>query len=1236
MPPKKGDKRRLAGPKPEQLTVEMARARSPSPKPLPPPPELTEPLKLSINEFDNDLTIVLKTAVASEIPSEFVIIDDQGQVQSAFDAFPEDIDIGPDTLPAIYAQHSELYPWVNHRTWALIFFSQYSDKVSKETMFDLINGFLESRDQDAFPDMENLDYMYMTWQAEVATALVKEKVSLQGIVEAQDFVSKLEPLDASELVPLSERFDYTISLTPDPPTVLYSAILSETVPWVISSYSPDGKGEQVARVVADMSATAFSIFPTEVIPPNQWWVGVWVDPESSGKDSYAIMKIDLIKNIMMVDIPVIRHLDKQIILSRVASAFPGLTFGSFTQKKISGEFFVYNILVGEYSLADMIMNDDLLSTYLAIDETAKPLSGKKRFNFHLKAAHQQIDPTAVEKSRHSAVALSVNATVNQIYTVEGQQVVLDSGQKISFPKDTPYISVGISQGRDLPTVQLFVRIVRRLLRYYLNNKSRVEKEYTLMLGKTKYSTLQPRKSQKFEKPKSLKSRNELLRQQIPDLFIPGFATDCQAHKQPILLSSDEVDDWVDGGQQILRFPAPPQDAWVFGCPTQSNQYPYVLVNKLSNNDKYPYIPCCGSTDQQEPEVKSLFNHIYRQGGTVKDWAPLTKAKHTIKTNKAVAYQRVGTIPPLLDELLRYGVPTQAKPGTVPIFDKNVEIHRWGTVKSPSSLLHCLMLATADEHYLNLKSDEDREKYIIQLRKGLSVNPALLSQEMWDYDSASREHMLRDPAQFLDPQWFYRALEEIFSVNIYTFISDGDNVALAIPRHQYFHVPLFRPRNCVVVYEHRSEPGVMPQCELIVHVDPDTKHTVLQFDDEVDIKLSQAWERMYTVSTYSNVGKSINIYSIYPVYTMVSLASHQIIDSAGKLRGLVISQKKKITVLTLPSAPLNLPAWPNAPFPRCKLQDANKFMGREADTTTGDEATYLFSNDPHLKLSIPLTGTADKSTDTYPVADDGEPDMVAITGHQRAVVGLLLQFINMLMILLSFEGLKESRIPKILKKYVSNNYSDTFDLSKVISPLLPKITSVDELFEYVRKLVPDMVHPTKNQFIVPNEIFKDKLSFHLTKFIEKFHSEKLVMPITLTGIPVKIPKDATDMLLVGGQIQDWKKMRIEPDMRIVESIAQSDSTYTSPIVYYDKELDMTFIVHNTSTLDDAVKVSYIWRKQHRNVYDLDIRALPKQHEYNMYTITAKGSLGLTKRGSGTKLGHILQYDSGFAALLPLTN
>ena len=294
-----------------------------------------------------------------------------------------------------------------------------------------------------------------------------------------------------------------------------------------------------------------------------------------------------------------------------------------------------------------------------------------------------------------------------------------------------------------------------------------------------------------KKDKSGCSNIHLLQEKAPNLFVLNYARKCQCSLQPKIIEDHEIEAWKNKKikvripktkskkgdkkvkeveeieRQVMVFPDKNDvrhidgKRWNFVCPKDDNPYPGLKINTdLSNKELFPYIICCSKTDKMTPgtnKYKTYYNYIHDIDPNVKKGA---KAEDKISTGKMLLPKRIAYLPVSVEKVVKK------------YSEASIDMVRYGIQRSIHSLIHCICVAIDDPNYIVLNTDEEREHYTTRVRKymanGKTIRPELLKQELFDYTNEEILHRLGDEYTFLDPNLFYRALEETFGVNIYVF------------------------------------------------------------------------------------------------------------------------------------------------------------------------------------------------------------------------------------------------------------------------------------------------------------------------------------------------------------------------------------------------------------------------------------------------------------------------------------
>lgn len=629
---------------------------------------------------------------------------------------------------------------------------------------------------------------------------------------------------------------------------------------------------------------------------------------------------------------------KRKALERVIQTFPFLNFSHGKEKRISGEFDIYNFQYEESTFLDIILNRKIINNYFYSAENKQPLAFKKRLEikyFPLLSEEKRRKHTKWRKEYKKSYDVSFNITsrttiTDDIYEIYDPKTDTYSKQNIS--KNVPYIHIAVGEANNRQTLKDFIYLFKLALLYYNRNKDSLKLVYEDIIPELRLlPNLLAKNSIKIDKKiESItditkrgdgkikrEAKLKFLKQRAPEVIKKGYPRSCLCNVQPIIIDDEDYEIWRNKKfdskgtpRQILEFPNTGEKKFNFVCPNDEDPHPGVKPNKnYGKKGELPYSVCCYKSSHMELTNTSYSNYL-KGIPPSKEGA---KAESKISTNKILRPERIGSLPASVEELL-----------------SNYEGHfgeliRYGTIYSTNSLLHCLCIAIDDTKYANFETYEEKEEYVIKIRKYLVkvTNPYLMKQEMYDYTEEEIMNSMADNKVFLDPSSYYRAIEEAFGINIYAFSPPelgalGEETGImAVPRHKIFHsrnIRTDRPTMVVIrTWGSESDRLEYPKCELICDFNPKDRLITKLFGEDmtkichktlmnvvktITFELNMITERV----PYGNLYYKLNINSI------VNLKPYsQFIDNYGKMRAInFYNDGELMTVVVYPCQPENLP------------------------------------------------------------------------------------------------------------------------------------------------------------------------------------------------------------------------------------------------------------------------------------------------------------------------------------------
>lgn len=953
--------------------------------------------------YDNDITRLYKYAEKSKLPIDLIIprsrTEEDDHILSGTEKYVlESLEELIQRLEKSLPDNSEKVPdmvemalkyskTISIEDFAMVYYGHLRfNYPSKKKYFDLVNEVFELEESPMLlQDEGELENRYITWRTKMMEKLAVEKKKMDTIKSVQEALEDIEKRPKLSFSPVNIT-NSTVAFSPtierrqvkpeDGVDIFDKSIVSKYVPYI--RYN-NKYGKSFSKVYTGEKMEEEPNYNITVIPSSEAnendaiYMKLWHgDVEETGtvllkdepKNSFSTIIYYLRNNFLTVESPSKEHgknIEEQSH-KRTKAALPNLVFGQGREVKVRGDFKIWGVTIEEIGFLDMILLDPIMNVYLYVEENIKSFALKERLDIHYRSIFSDIDEgeKITEESYISNYA-SVSMTLSQKYSDEDTIQLADTlSRQLSqakVTKDTPYINVSISKAESRQVVSDFIPVFSLLMKYYLDNRDEVIENYNDFFPELEaLAPLLEQRKQKTDIQESMiinltkksavgKRANEKirnLRDLAPDLFVLKYAKECQHKRQPIIIDPSEVDDWKEKRipktqkeRQVMPFPKN-DPKWLITCPDDARPYPGVKENiKLPNKDIYPYVPCCFTTDQMGSRKNSTYkkylqiDQVERKVGA--------KSDKKISTKKVLSKEKFGTIPASVETITSRYSPNSA------------DMVRYGMIYSKSSLIHCVCVAMSDPNYYNKESDEEKEYYVLQLREYISknVDPSLLKQELYDYPDDEILSILEDGTKFLDPALFYRAIEEIFGINVYVFSDDDTDEPgyLEIPRHKIFHSRPIRPNRPTIViiktFGSDSDALEFPQCELVVDYDIQNQQIAKIFGVEMttichktltSTMKSLTWvaDENENLITYANIysyADHLNIFKFPPV--------SQLIDPNGKMRAITFNLgKSKVTIGTIPSQPENLPH--SDKIHKVSFETAVELLGNPSAVTKNQE------------------------------------------------------------------------------------------------------------------------------------------------------------------------------------------------------------------------------------------------------------------------------------------------------------
>jgi len=1259
--------------------------------------------EVNITPFDNEISILYKWARHYNTPIKLIIITPEIRGDKEINIYSNGINIigtkvnEGKTLREIYRDlNNKLEEEDIVMTYALFAFGK---KNPSEVLSEINSFYTKILDTDEeqtkgeqIKDVEELQLILTDWRNNLTKDLTKDLDDLEDLEAIHNELNKYpevlySPIKVDKVtIKAAPTLKNNQIPTPDDALIMFDQSKpSYDVPYI--RYNSAGSDRQelfkLYRGRTDEEMPDYKI----IVPPssqtnkdNSFYLTVWSGKgvaTKATKESYMKGHYDLSSNILSIKTPTEETINQHTILDKITSSLP-LTITNVTETAISGEFFLYDLDINDIYMVYMIINTELMSSYLFVKETNTPYAEKTQLKIYYKSFRGINEEEEKVAEGYIVNPSSVSVSLTQNYAQGGETVTVLSGnelKKFKLPAKLPYIRVKITQAESLETAKQFAKIFSRLMQFYKAERAKTEKLFLNFIPELSQPlAIKPIKitvKQPTGKRGAADSKVERLKDIAPDLFVEGYARKCQCDRQPISIPPDEMESWKNftfthkeatKQRQIMSFP-PQNPRWNFVCPSDSAPFPGVRINKeLNNKELYPYFPCCFKDDQMDPNVLSDYNEYYR--GKIRKVETKTTAKetHKIKTDKILAPGRYGYLPKAISTVI-----AKHSPNTV-------DISRYGVPNSVNSLLHCVSIAIRDPTYINLTDDKKKEEYVNNIRKVITKQtvPSLLKQEMYDF--SDEEIMEQLSNGFLDPNLFYRAVEQAYNVNIYVFSPPDrtDPAALGsfeFPRFKLFHVRAPRPeKRAVLIFRTKgaeSDALAYPQCELIVDQDEVNNRVEYSFGPEMNTLLHNALTTLdrtitWELNTIPNQPTSItarnNIYSRENYYYIFNkLPTHQIIDGYGKTRAFIypVENKGSLTIIVPSTQPENLPI---GQIVRANYDTVVSVFGEPRAITKNNGLTDGFWYqvlDIEYGIYIPVNPT-DQYKDMIvgpnnPLVEEGT-DVVKRVRKLRRDLDTIMQIIKWLFILSKLD------VDTFISSYlipgnqdIIQDSSTVYDLSK-IGIKLPMVNSIEEGLKQIGLLAPTLVRifNNSNRIYLYTQKFYDGLVYFLKKYDHERKPRNPVIPKIIYRSDINeedfTPQRRVAIFTDEGEMNTWlntldklsfKNIIIEDTLNISNALRTEPYLYAAPT-------GNIYLIQNVIGGDRmrAINVAYYWYLYKINLghtaleFDTEAANIPVYVVYGISPALAPVMIE-NKAGDTTQYLQIISYvQNQYAAMLPL--
>lgn len=554
---------------------------------------------------------------------------------------------------------------------------------------------------------------------------------------------------------------------------------------------------------------------------------------------------------------------RELVKNRVRNCFcnfSDFSIESDTEINIFETAIIPNQTFNTYVLSDIVMNNNIFSKYLAINESIQ--TSKKKSGLYV---HYFIK--------------NVKGTCN-ITTAEDNSIVPSKN----------IVRLRIKKAKDQETAYEFISLIGKLMSKYNKDQKRIIEFYK------KYIKGFPKEKHKKE---VLEPSKVTLQKQVPDLFISGYPYKCQY--PPVIINDEEAKEYTE--ERVMKYPIKGEGkTHNYLCNDEKNEFIYVGLreNTLKNRERYKYIPCCFKSDQTKR--RGPYSEYFK--GEIIEKGP---QQNIIVTNKLVRNEEYGVLPKNLDKLLS-------------TIDDSYNYLRKGVNSTNISFLECILESVLEiDEYSGLPEKKKLKilyKHYNDLKNYEYISAA--SQE----NPSEKEDKLRNELEFIDthrdssyfdPTRWIRLCESMYKCKIVLFTRDRNekDAFITIPNHELIYLQdKLKDQKLVLIYEHYGTDIDMkyPKCELIIKWDRELtveEGSTNSFGSSIGKKIYSFYTSIINQYYYTIFKKEINRVTLFDLSDLNSLKpSHQVIDNYGKARGVVFTlDDSEIILLSDPFPPI---------------------------------------------------------------------------------------------------------------------------------------------------------------------------------------------------------------------------------------------------------------------------------------------------------------------------------------------
>ena len=901
-----------------------------------------------------------------------------------------------------------------------------------------------------------------------------------------------------------------------------------------------------------------------------------------------------------------KYLSQEELISRFLNTIINLesiVAENIKETRVNGSFYFPNHNMNIYVIADLIMNNNIFSSIMSINESAK--ASKKKESVYIHFYNPKIGN------------LTANLTEKM---VERNDPELRGKNRLDFKQGSYYIRVKITSAENIHAVEAFQELFSKLMIIYDEEYQNIVDFYSQYI-----SDFAKKKKRDKETPK----RKLTIKDIAPEIFVTGYPQRCP--QAPTIIDDDELEKALEDGYEIMTYPKESESTQTFPsrkyiCKYTDAKFPGLRKNPLENNNTVPYLPCCYKKTHSKKDCGSILRY-YEFGEDLPE--KISEQQDLIKTKKFASQDSHGTLPDNMKKLFE-------------IFDYDEEYTyvRKGMYNGNSSFLQCVMEAM-DTDILEV---EDSEKRLVEEREKMATleNAALCKQEMYDYTTEEIINIIRNPEVYMNPSLFTSLLEQYFNCNIFVFNRTNEDGELIIPRHTQAYYKNKLNANCIFIYEHtgsNADRGIYEgsHCELIIKWKKTDKKNLtyaFSYNSKIAKGVRKIFNRM--CQTYA-LNIEIKPSSIPP--NAYELFFKQGIDAYGKCRMLKFNFNGDIgTLLTQPIQPFPIVEEKSWIATTISSEIAIDFASENNMILTGQRVLNgvlkeLYFDFGNIKVSIPVI-------DSEPFEDLRNIDQVqnyptksvsVLEKHNK--YKQLTRCIIEYMFWLFSKYLQEDPRRIASDPDTINDFAQ--EKIKIIKKF--KYKKVSNIFNEQSAVMDDNKLVVKSEETLKRLLYTLRLSLRaFGKKIEKYHEKKIIENFYIDV--TDFDQHSQQVILNGtDSVEKWN-LEKKNNTRINNSVQEELKLpyfFQNPLV----DNNTFFLAQNTTTLKKAFQIAETWFESGYNT-GYDAKDSNNKYEFTLYSYSDSSNIISYKiNGAQTLnniriLGYKIEDVSFFTVLLEL--